>query len=805
MDNYGLRYQGFFNSVADVPYRLDILQKGYDGNFLNIVLSNPAVTHKFQTDDPKAPIKGSSLEIRIINKGQIPINSFYSNDDTFFRTDLYLKDGSTWKLLFTGFVVQDDCIEDLIDYTHEITISATDGLGLLKGIPFATPKNFPPPPFVPVPQAIDYVIPFYYESMLMSIDDGFGHNALLITNTNFVPISGMVITVMMPLFSAPGQFTVNSVSPITNGYRINVDTAAGPLIPTDGFIWLSQPINYYGKNSLAAIIMICLANTGLSINTNIFFNLFENTHTLNQSPLYQTYIDCNDFVNSDGTFKNCYDVLTICMLNTASCFQTNGEWQIMRWDELQIADAIQAFVYGYDFLFIKKNTPELQCSISKDYLTTPTPSVTKRVTRPYQYVQRELSYNYSKYKLKNYDLLDLGSLLRSYQIVYNDPAAQAPYNVPPYTTYTYKEYTANSFQNGFYFAGMDPTVPIPAGHVNGDPIYTGFPFFIRIVYNYFNIEVDRYLVVKNYNRSLFLGRFEPLSAVMFLPIEVNANDRFTLSYSVKGSEDVSNSQAFFNVDLVTTLPLFNNPQTNKFLHNVTGGSVTEPQWGLFPNLLSLARVPSLVWNTVSFGQTDPIPNDGLLYIMLTCFGSEYQSTNETYYKGFQFNYEAYINESLSITGHVHNNSQQALIKNQENIQISADDTPKNAIEGTLFTSTKNGIISNRTSLWYQTSVALNVPKNLFKLNQILTTEQLQCFSVPRLKIEGDFKGLKNNVNYSMLTATRFPVTAPNKKFVPGLMTIDYRNDKMTTNFWEIAAIAETKISNSYNFNYIYQS
>ena len=127
---YGLKYQGEFSSISEVDYHLEILEKDYTGINYSLQMAAVPVVHSWNTDDIKAPVKGSSLSIRYLNKGSIPIESFYSNADDHFKVIFY--QGS--KVLFVGYLVQDDCIEPMLDYTHEVTLSANDNLGLLKDI-----------------------------------------------------------------------------------------------------------------------------------------------------------------------------------------------------------------------------------------------------------------------------------------------------------------------------------------------------------------------------------------------------------------------------------------------------------------------------------------------------------------------------------------------------------------------------------------------------------------------------------------------------------------------------------------------
>jgi hypothetical protein len=133
----GLIYKGSFDSTTKERYTLDIYKKGYSGVTLPITLAGVPVVHKWITDEPRIGVKGSQLLITLQNDGSLPLTSFYSEDDQGFQVLFYW--GTT--LLFNGYLVQDDFIEMLVDYRHEITLIATDNLGLLKGVLFDNKKD----------------------------------------------------------------------------------------------------------------------------------------------------------------------------------------------------------------------------------------------------------------------------------------------------------------------------------------------------------------------------------------------------------------------------------------------------------------------------------------------------------------------------------------------------------------------------------------------------------------------------------------------------------------------------------------
>lgn len=128
---YNTIYQSEFSSIGtNRDFKFEILKKNYDGPFYSLTAAARPVIHAWDTDNPIAPVKGSSLNFTYINEGSNPLSSFYSADDQMYKGRFWLGN----KVLFEGFLIQDDSSEFLIDTLHEVVLSFNDGLGLLKDI-----------------------------------------------------------------------------------------------------------------------------------------------------------------------------------------------------------------------------------------------------------------------------------------------------------------------------------------------------------------------------------------------------------------------------------------------------------------------------------------------------------------------------------------------------------------------------------------------------------------------------------------------------------------------------------------------
>ena len=339
---YGLKYQTQFTSVQDDnnpsrDYTLKFLFKDYAGEVATLTGGGTTVIQRCTVDEPNAAIKGQSLDIRLINEGNIPISSFQSEDDDGVQVQLL---DSNSNILFIGFLVQDDFYEGMVDFGHEITLSATDSLGLLKGVILSDADVRRSFYAVRRTNGVDTVIYVYVES------------------TAFYPQTGNTIEIGGGTYiidTAVKEDTV--ISSIGYNWTITTTTTTGGIAYGDETIYLTGEINLLQRNSLLSIIACCLGQTNLPLVLNIFLNIYEYRQDNTLSALDQTLIDSQTFITGE-TYLNCYETLTR-ILTTFRCtlFQANGCWNIVCWDEARkVSNSINAFVYDETFAFVGTDT-----------------------------------------------------------------------------------------------------------------------------------------------------------------------------------------------------------------------------------------------------------------------------------------------------------------------------------------------------------------------------------------------------------------------------------------------------------------
>lgn len=739
MANYGKKYQCTFDSLVSQPYTLLSLRKDYTGPIRNVQGGATPVIHAWDTDDPKPGIKGSNLRISLINDGSLSINDFYSVEDDGFKVQLYW----TTQLLFEGFLVQDDHSEDLLDYTHEILLSANDNLGLLKDI--ALNKT-------PLPYNLVYSYTGNYTSVTpddITVEPAFGAQLQLgdVIRIEGTPQAGYYTVKQLDQDPSTGYWIVHVIEIIS--------TSSGVV---SGTLSILRSL-FNQKVTLFALIKNCLQATGVNIGLRVFANLHEVNQSGSQSFLEQTLINPDTFLRSETEYQDCYTALnSILERFHLTLFQAEGWWNIVRWDELRYyGNQIDGIAYDNTFTYIGITTMGIPIPAGPLLQTYPETGLINRVFRPFKHTKETFNYKSPANLLRNYNLQDLGQLLSTYSTGTGTGLV------------THKEYAFKwwSWTNAFPTSGTAAT------------------YFIRVDTDYLGNELTRYVVVRN-------------NGIHSINIEANKGDSFTLSFTV--NSDISLPGP---ANLVFIVKITDGTNT-KFLREPTNAS---PGWQNGTGWVYSIPTGDNIQNTHTVdidANVAPIPFDGLLTVYLTT--ETPNPANETRYKDIRFQYIPKINESTKITGQTHINNQPPTIKQVQDTVIALDDAPKNSIDGCLYLNTMTGLLQTRTTSWkvqaFTTPRKLGEQTTFEQLfwRRIPRTILEGSF---RGLVNGSYHmSALTVIKYAGGAAFLLPLN-----FVFGKLEIDYKNDRINSStLWEIWNDTETDadLTHDYLFNYIYQ-
>jgi hypothetical protein len=691
MANYQIKYQCPFDSLKSESYVLQILQKNYDGQITNVKGGATPVLHDWQTDDPKAPVKGSSLSITLINEGGLPLESFYSIEDDEFKVILLWGD----QVLFEGFLVQDDCSEIMVDFTHEINLSANDNLGLLKDLTLdKADQAF-------VYTAVGTVAFQSTTPHLLGVSNVAGN---LIQPGDKIKIVGGI---------ADGIYTAQlvTVQEFTTALTV-VEEIQTTIDSRPMFI---GKISLLDKKPLITIIGMCLQLTGLQLNLNVWSQINEVSQDQNKCFLEQTLVDPGTFLKDADTYQDCYTILTnIAAAFNFTLFQSLGAWHLVRWDELRyFNNRVIGYVYNYDMSFNGYSVMNSPFDAGFGKNTFAETGLLHRIIRPFAFDKETFNYKQPPQLLRNYDLKTLGALLRNYTVnvwlwsgntyySYDSAVDAAPSGVVITATYIrYMEYAAPYW----YDSGLAPQIA---------------NYFIRVVLDNIDNELERYMCAKNDNIKSY-------------QIEANQGDIFNFSFSYKTQDSQSSGSSFITNTFIVEL----NDGTNRRFLQKTG-------WSVAPGYVFQVGPNDNTnqWHSVSIDATlFPLPFNGLLFVYLSGIADIRDTQNFTYTKDIRLDYTPLVNQTTKITGQTHETNQVGNVKNNNDSEIFLDSSPRNSIAGTLFLNVKDGVLQKRTVKWRHPYF----PTESENLGNLITFEEMFWRRTPRTILEGSLYGLIKNM------------------------------------------------------------
>lgn len=509
--------------------------------------------------------------------------------------------------------------------------------------------------------------------------------------------------------------------------------------------------------TLMDIIKHCIYCTGLELKTILYEQLFESAQLNHKIFTEETSVNMETFLDSDGQWQDCYTVLEkILGWYGLTIFQAFGVWNIVRWHDLRYYNGT---IPGYQFNAVMT----LEGSVTLDqtfpfgaYDSTTQPNTFEygaqnRILRPMKFVKNTFNYKRPQ-NFKNSDFTQLGNLIRQYTVGTGT------------SLQTFYEYEAT------FWTRLQP------GEV-----------FIRVIKNYLNVEVERYIVVKT------TGTFSALTlACISSGIEVAQNDFVSVTFSIRCSDFPVGS--FFGLKVYNTVP------------NITRWAKDDPLGWNSTGFWLVNALQDGKWNAVEINPNENIPLDGVLHLYLPSLMAPVNG--ETHIKDLRLTYNIRVNGLINMIGHTHTVTDTDIdhvIKNNEDNKIYIDDSPKNSILGTTFNAGQDiGLLHKRTNLWYRE--AFNTERK--KVGEIVTFEREFWRRKPRTILEGTLNGIYyNGVHASPLSRFTYD-QMPGLNFILGRWEIDYENNTLSGTMYEMYEDGEQDgdfVNSNYSFDYIYST
>lgn len=406
-----------------------------------------------------------------------------------------------------------------------------------------------------------------------------------------------------------------------------------------------------------------LSKTSLSLPINIQHNLREEHNT--GDPFWENVLlDAKTFEDEIGTCINCYEVIERLLGEECFITQYNGEWWVIRVDEL---DSRTRYVYNVsaDLTTVTPSEPTLNKTIKKDQdINWIERSAYVQVDRPHSNIKEQYNYQYPKEIIDNIDFARGGQIL-----IVVTPPDEKHYHLEDWTE-----------KRNFPASG---TALISA--------------YIKRIFNDFDTEIERYVVIPGVNTGSNTEYIES-NAVPILE-----KDKFTFSVDFKFDTNKSGS------GIVTDLLAYVYIQSGITIYSLDIDGVWHLGHGFtIAYQWDRATVDESEWQTISV-EADAAPIEGDVYVCLLK-SSQYGNSENTNFSNLRFEYFPYINGSYQkYNGHYWKVSQSGEYKAARDEEVFVTDSPRPLFKGAMLYFDFPSDQHRLTDRWYDYSLNQTAP------------------------------------------------------------------------------------------------
>jgi hypothetical protein len=494
------------------------------------------------------------------------------------------------------------------------------------------------------------------------------------------------------------------------------------------------------------------------------------------------------FKSTEGEWSDCYTILLQILgsLN-ATLFQADGCWNVIRRTEYALFDGA---IPGTEYIYNGSGTDVNPLTLDSNVL-----------------ISRKGAGDFYPINEDQLKLLQRPERANMATMNYFTPPfiiqqdLQIAKDAVPFETTTDGDLRIDKYDLATYFPDW-----VQRG---GDDSY-----FVIVTDTVTDREVDRYIHKPQ--------DLDHKSGVQFNPIPVSTNDSIDFSLQFK----THHSDGYFWVIFVVVTTDGNyysldyNPSTSEIEWN---GPHSASDWYTDSHGVRVSKIgEDESWFPWTLDVEAPvlIPAEGLLLIQVDGNSSPTEGGFGDYateWKDINLNLSQYINDSTQITGHTHTNTGNTDLKAVNETEIQIDDTPRNTIAGTLFTSaitnfgytdTDSGedtglanVFFTKTLYWHRGSISEGR-----RLGDIITAERQDLKYTSRLIVDGTFRNLRYDTDSFVSLLTCFQLLDGNAKYedkrlLPASITLDYMKCSFNGRLIEAFTEEET-LSKEYDFEYI---
>ena len=585
-------------------------------------------------EDKFTPIRAKQAEIQIYSSNSIDISTFATGGDNRWKVTIY----SNYVPVFIGFLSISDLSQEFLPDPNLITLIATDGLGFLNDIPLTdfdgnTPQN--------ENEILEYILWALNKT---------GLELNLAATFNIKNGHGVFSNQDGITFSGAGQYFVTDSIKTNFFYVGQVITFSGTA--SNNFTDTVTEVDQSGVITLVRVSSVVItgeyAPAAVATDNSATVHFFKDC-----------FLDAKTFEAEIGECENCYQVLSKILGREACLFQNQGEWRVIRIDEMDfgIDYTTYRWIYTGELSYIETEVKEQEVGIASDHSWMNDDAIIGLI-RPVK--ELRLTYNY-------------------------ETPAEVPCN--------------NDFSRGDLIDGSNTLLKtyevecwdrLWSNTSTDDPQTTGI--YIRKVFSDADYEEERYVVLE-----FISGRF---TFIMSAEIPVTIKDKFNLNIDRRLSGDIGSSGHY--IDNHIQVRLYGDDGT--FWTHSSGTSINPDTKGWY-ECNSTFRTNQKYFSiegdlsddfteskSLYDSEASEIPVSG--YIKILIYRTSIVTNSRDTYITFSFEYIPFINGSYKkYTG------QQQIVTNGETRDIQEEqvyisDSPKKLFKGALLKlSASNEIFS----------------------------------------------------------------------------------------------------------------
>jgi hypothetical protein len=460
---------------------------------------------------------------------------------------------------------------------------------------------------------------------------------------------------------------------------LNIDDCSSPFMPAPEVVVLTAndglgtlknkpltdfsditPRNY---NKIIDYLAWCLSKTGQNLNINCLFNIRE-ANNKGKHFFESCYLWAKTFEEEIGTCEDCYSVIEKILGEEAFLTQRNGEWWIIRIDDLGDENTRYISTFDSKGVLVNEWTSDHAKTIQRGteiYFSQESTDVATK--RPHEFVKETYPFEYPREIVDNIDF--------------------SRDDETPYFTENFTEDGVAKIRKRYKITDWK----LKAGSENNasTPIVTAY--IERIFEGEY--EKERYAVLEKRVHSS-----APLQYIESNPIAVGEKDKFNFNVDVALKDDIPNKSMNYGVQIMLYAD-----DGSKWVYGTDRAGVRDYKWAVYNEgvgdgdlviliQINTDNVDEKTFQSIS-RELEPCPKDGDIVIRLYDW---YNS--DIKFQNLSFDYTPFINGSYAkYSALYHKVSRDIKYTSVRDEDVKISDGIKKLFKGALFTANYFGLFT----------------------------------------------------------------------------------------------------------------